>query len=333
MEKDRVTLNSAMRCDALMIPSTVVDRMIGDANEAQLKIYLYLLKMGSNEDVTISSIADYFNYTEADVQRALRFWDCESSSCTATKREPDAQGDNVVAFSTRPLSYTKQQLAEFARIPEVSQLLFVTEQYMGRPLKSDDISSILYMYDEMDFSAELIEYLLEYCISNNKKNFRAIGIVADEWKALGVATLADAKKITMQIPKIMPEVMAAFGLDDKKTPVDAQIAYVRKWTEIFGFGIDIIKEAAKRTVMTINKPDFRYANGILKGWYDNNVRSISDVLACDETYRQKKATSDIVVDKPSTGVKAKKADKKSKFHNFEEREYDYDALLKDALSN
>lgn len=338
-----VTLNGDLYCDALTVPKSAAMRMMDEANESQMKIYMYLLMQGQSGKVTVESIADYFNYSESDVKRALRFWnnspraerEAEVSMKIKVNSSSNDKGDNVVAFSVRP-TYSKAKMEEFASIPEISQLLFVAEQYIGKPLKSDDILSMLYMYDELGFSADLIEHLLEYCISNNKKTFRAMENTALEWKELNVASVEDAKKLTRQIPKEMPEVLSAFGLDSKKQLIDAEIVYVRKWTESFGFGLDIIKEACSRTVMTIGKADFRYANGILKGWHDANVKTIADVLTLDDEYRQKKV-SDQMMGKPAAGKSSKEKDTKpaqpGKFHNFSEREYDYASLMKDVISN
>lgn len=333
---DMITLKSDLCPSVLSIPKAAVDRMIDEANEAQLKIYLYLLRAG-NEEVTVSSVADYFNYTEADVKRALKFWNGKPKVAreeAVQKEETISQGGNVVAFTVRP-SYSKEKIAEFAQIPEVSQLLFVAEQYMARPLKADDIASMLFMYDEMDFSCELIEYLLEYCISNNKKSFRSIEAVAEEWKQAGINSLEEAKRFTRSVPKEMKAVFAAFGIDENHQPVDAEIAYVRKWTESFNYGMDIISQACERTVLAINKPNFKYANSIIKGWHEAGVKSISDILAEDERFRAKKAT-DLGATKEMAGRTTKKPEnknQKSKFSNFTERKYDYESLMKDILSN
>lgn len=345
---DTITLNSDLRCDALTIPGAVVDRMISQANEAQLKIYLYLLRAGNNEEVTISSIADYFNYTEADVKRALKFWNGNGKSKSekaekVTKSNRDTvndstensiDGGNVVAFSVRP-SYSKEKMAEFAKIPEVSQLLFVAEQYMARPLKSDDIHSMLYMYDKMGFSSDLIEYLLEYCISNNKKSFRSIEMVASDWREAGVKNLEDAKRLTRTVPDEMKAVFAAFGMEENHQPIDAEIAYVRKWTEIFGYGIDIISQACQRTVLAISKPSFKYANSILKGWHDEGVVTLADIVASDERFKAKKANDSAVLGNVTESAAKKNTAKakKNKFSNFSERKYDYESLMKDILSN
>ena len=354
---ESITLKSDLVCDSVVIPARALERMINEANEAQLKIYLYLLRAGKDEEVTVSSIADYFNYTEADVKRAIKFWNGRSRTVAKPSKTeeamPDAAADNevleradktgnekgnVVAFAVRP-SYTKEKIAEFAGIPEVSQLLFVAEQYMARPLKPDDIATMLYIYDQMGFSADTIEYLLEYCISNNKKSLRNIETVALEWQEAGVKNLEDARHLTRSVPKEMKAVYRAFGMNEDHQPVDAEIAYVRKWTESFHYGMDIIGQACQRTILAINKPNFKYANSILKGWHDEGVTTLGDIALSDEKFKAKKA-NDSFKEAPAKKTQGVKSDKKSetksaksKFSNFTERKYDYDSLMKDILSN
>ncbi len=62
--------------DSTVISNRFIDEYMKAANDAQLKIYLYLLRMMSASRATsISDIADLFNYTEKDVMRALKYWE------------------------------------------------------------------------------------------------------------------------------------------------------------------------------------------------------------------------------------------------------------------
>lgn len=62
--------------DATIVSNRFIDEYMAEANDAQLKIYLYLLRMmHSGRSVGISEIADAFNHTEKDVMRALKYWE------------------------------------------------------------------------------------------------------------------------------------------------------------------------------------------------------------------------------------------------------------------
>ena len=55
------------------VSNTFIDNYMADANDAQLKVYLYLLRaFQANQDTSISDMADLFNHTEKDIVRGLK---------------------------------------------------------------------------------------------------------------------------------------------------------------------------------------------------------------------------------------------------------------------
>lgn len=61
--------------DSTVVSNIFIDEYMRDANDAQLKVYFYLLRMMSARQATsVSDIADKFNHTEKDVLRALKYW-------------------------------------------------------------------------------------------------------------------------------------------------------------------------------------------------------------------------------------------------------------------
>ncbi|MED9902744.1 MAG: DnaD domain protein [Lachnospiraceae bacterium] len=62
--------------DSTIISNRFIDEYMKDANDAQIKVYLYLIRMMSaNLSTSVSEIADKFNHTEKDVIRALKYWE------------------------------------------------------------------------------------------------------------------------------------------------------------------------------------------------------------------------------------------------------------------
>ncbi len=59
-----------------IISNCFIDHYLAEANDAQIKVYLFLLRtLGSGQATSISAIADKFNHTEKDVSRALSYWE------------------------------------------------------------------------------------------------------------------------------------------------------------------------------------------------------------------------------------------------------------------
>lgn len=332
---DRVMLGKELLPSVVSIPTDVIDKHLRDANESQLKIYLYLLRNSSDGMMSVENMADYFNYSIQDVERALRFWGLRGSLVF------EGQEEKVVNFKKKP-SYTTAQLNDFAKREDIKELLFVTEQYVGMKrgggMNNDLISTILYMYDSLGFDKDLIINLFEYCVEHKKNKLYQIEAVANEWSEAGVKTLEDAVKLTAEVPKEAIDTLKAFGIaPSMRGPSDSEIKYVKKWTEEYGFSMDIIKVACDRTILRVHEPSFSYTNTILFGWYQAGVKTVSDIDRADKDYAAKKAAED---EKKAGSVKqitSKKSSKETektannKFHNFEQRKYDFSQLEKEAL--
>ena len=71
-------------------------------------------------------------------------------------------------------------------------------------------------------------------------------------------------------------------------PAASEIAYIRKWSEEYGFALEVILEACDRTMNAIHQPSFDYTDSILKRWKDKNVRQLKDIDAVDADYRKEK---------------------------------------------
>ncbi len=72
----KLTITNETGCDVTVISNIFIDTYMKDANDAQLKVYLYIFRMvQSHAAFSISDIADQFNHTEREVLRALKYWE------------------------------------------------------------------------------------------------------------------------------------------------------------------------------------------------------------------------------------------------------------------
>ncbi len=83
-----IQLHTDMPQDVTMVPNTFLDQYMARCNGEFLKIYLYLLRWSGTPgaNLSMSGIADFFNMTESDVDRALRFWAGEKLLCLTRDR-------------------------------------------------------------------------------------------------------------------------------------------------------------------------------------------------------------------------------------------------------
>lgn len=332
--------------NATVIPNTFFDYYLPRANGEFLKIYLYLLRWIPDPEhiLSLSHMADTFFMTEKDVARALNYWEKEGLLSFSRDSENDITAiilneimplpGHAAPVSAEPAAtdvssgvqnaqktYNIQQLQQFVGSSNGEQLIFIIQQYLGRPLSQTDLNTIYYFHDALGFSTDLIEYLFEYCVSNGHTHMRYIEKVALAWSSQHITTVDEARMQGEAHQRSCFAVLKAFGLGGRM-PTAGEVDFIRKWTRTYGFSLELILEACRRTMMAVHTPSFEYTDKILSNWKDQNAYTMTEVLALDKAHSQSKKAP---AAKPP--LKAPRASS-NKFHNFNQRSYDYAALEK-----
>lgn len=335
--------------DSTVISNRFIDEYMKDANDAQIKVYLYLLRMmNANKATSVSEIADKFNHTEKDVMRALKYWEktqllsldydsakklCgihlkEFPKSEVIPEEPSLAETTftapVVSIVTRQPeetfvkpSYSADDVRTFQKQDSSAQLIFIAESYIGRPLTAGDMKSILYFSECLHFSDDLIDYLIQYCVDRGKKDFKYIEAVAVNWAKSGINTPKQAEKFAAKYDKSVYTIMKELGKNS--VPTSKELEYINRWLKEYGFSSDIISEACERTVLATDSHRFEYAEGILSKWKQENVHQKSDIQRIDDLYQKRKQTK--------ASVSAS-----NRFNQFTQRDYDFEALEAKLLS-
>ena len=87
--------------------------------------------------------------------------------------------------------------------------------YFQKTLSVNDIEILIYIHDQLGFSTEMIEYLIEYCVSIDKLDVRYAEGIAKNWYKEGVKTLEDAKQASESGNPLYRAVFKALGIDRK----------------------------------------------------------------------------------------------------------------------
>ncbi len=344
--------------ESTVISNRFIDEFLAEANDAQIKVYLYLVRMMSaNLPTGVSDMADKFNYTEKDIMRALKYWEKKhlltlefneakaltgirflssiaqsheeqktlapivplklvSSEAPEEKAPSKKEEKEPEKPSYENISYSRDELKKFKENPETGQLLFIAEQYLKKPLSLTDIEILYFIHYELKFSCDLIDYLLQYCVERSQK-FSYIKKVAIAWAEANVLTPKQAKAyLKNNFDKPVYTILKSLGRSNTPTPTEADIA--TKWYKDYGFTLDIIDEACKRTVLAVDSHRLEYCDRILSSWKKSGVKNLSDISALDASYKKPKATT------PST---------KNTFNQMIHTDYDFDEIERSILSN
>lgn len=260
----------------------------------------------------------------------------ESISSDSIYEASDSEIDLSISTNTqaqfpRP-TYTSAQIDAMSSHEDIKWLLKIIPMYLDRTLKPTDVQLILYFYETLGFSTELITHLYDYCVSKNKKSLSYIEAVALAWAEEGIDTVEKAQQSTIKYNTNYNAVNKAFGLN--RSPGTAERKFIDKWVNTYHFNSDIIMEACSRALLNTAKPDFKYANTILEAWFEKGVKNIADIQKLDELYNNNPTNT---YNKTSTTTSSEKPiiNSSNKFSAFPQRTYskeDYSTLEQRLLN-
>ena len=144
--------------------------------------------------------------------------------------------------------YTLDEIKEFRKNPDISELFFIIETYLKHTLSSTDTNMVLYWLDELHFSTDLVEYLVEYCITKGHSSLRYMNKVALGWADAGIKTVDQAKDDAAAHSQIYYSVMKALGITGRNL-VDSEVSLINKWVGEYGFDIELVKAADRKSVV------------------------------------------------------------------------------------
>lgn len=370
---NEISIHTAPGQKMTCVSNTFIDDYMPAAGGEFVKIYLYLLRVLSDENGHFDPIAmaDKFHYTESDIKRALSYWEehhllqleCDGAGqiCGICMIEPQqlrpaitltkaampvtsipaasiAQSDakaaptasSVAPFSTgatgtegltpaiqpsaseRVHHYTPEELSHLSGQDDVQEILFIAQQYFGRMLNRFETDCLLSWYDMFHFSVEMIDYLIDYCITSNHNSIRYMNTIATSWVDEGITTVSDAKTHTKIHSQATYAIMKAFGISNRNL-TGSELNYITKWTREYKLPLNLITLACERTIKNTGRSNFDYTDKILATWHANGVTQADDVAALDAAH------ADSITKKASVQGAAKT---KNRFHNFEQRPAD-----------
>jgi len=325
-----------------LVSNTFIDEYLTKINEVQVKIYLYLLRcLGDSMPVDVPMIADKFNYSEKDILRALGYlaregllsvdYDNEMNivgicvndcrTCSAVEAVPSANAAAVQDNTTK--FYSADQISSFKSSPDIQQVIFVAQQLFVRTMNPKDLNTLLYVHEHLGFSAQLLEYLVEYCADCKKTSMAYLEKVAIAWAQDGITTVeaAKARKGASPYMKQGYSILKELGVSGRSL-TNSDLEYINKWFDEYHLSLDIILEGCRRTIVAISKPSMPYLDSILSKWHSAEVHTFEDIARLDENHKANNASIPKTSRQPAS---------RNKFCNFDESGTDYDALAQKLI--
>ncbi|MBP1547634.1 MAG: DnaD domain protein [Oscillospiraceae bacterium] len=263
-------------------------------NGKSVKVLLYFMKHRRAPECP-----DDIGVTAEDVEEAFSYWvnvgvlkRCEvqadtPKSAVAEKKEPVriiakppvSSAPSAHAQQAKPVSKPTKALlpTEIAeRIVESEEIRFLfssAEQSLGRVLTFDDQRTVLWIYDHLGMSADIIIMLIAYCCSVGRSSMAKIEKIAIDWHDKNISTHEQAENEILVMQKAFSfegKVQSRLRLPSKLT--ESQKKYISGWAAM-DLTVDMVELAYDKTVDNTGKVYFHYMDKILRTWFENGIKS------------------------------------------------------------
>jgi len=168
-------------------------------------------------------------------------------------------------------------------------------------------------FTKYNFDEQVMIALFEYCFSRSALHKKYVQTVAEAWGNNKIQTWNDLDLYYQKQEKLVKIKKTIAKKLGKATLTQYEEAYIEKWVIDFGYDLNIIEIALKRTTFKAN-PTFEYFNNIITDWHDRNLKTANEILAfIEQRNKQKKDT--------------KQLEKQVAKASFDQRQYDNLAFL------
>lgn len=195
---------------------------------------------------------------------------------------PPAQASEKPVIKPQKALLPTEIAERIAASEEIEFLFKSAEQSLGRVLTFDDQRTILWFYDHLGMSADIIIMLIAYCCSVGRSNMAKIEKIALDWHEKNITTHEQAENEILAMQKAFSfegKVQSRLKLQSKLTA--SQKKYIGDWANM-DVTLDMVELAYDKTVDGIGKPSFNYMDKILRKWHENGITNADDAAAFDE---------------------------------------------------
>ena len=264
-----------------IIPDIFFSEHLSELPGDYLKIYLYMIFLSKyGKDIKLTDLSKKLNIPLKAINDGMKFLE---EHHLITKKTTgyiiiDLQEATLHNLYTPNLTMSKEKIEQTSKnkskaIEHINNTYF--QGIMGPSWYNDiDIWFRKYCFDEQVMIA-----LFDYCYKRSALHRNYVQTVAEAWASNKVKTWNDLDTYYQQqesLNKIKKSIAKKLGKYNGLTQYEE--AYIENWILNFGYDMNIIEIALKRTTFKQN-PTFEYINNIITDWHDRNLKTPSEITA------------------------------------------------------
>ena len=295
------------------IPDVFFTEYLSEANSEYIKVYLCMLFLTKfDKDIKLNDLSKRLNIPFNAIQSALVYWEEKG---VLTKK-----ANGYILNDLQEIELNKLYSPNLTISPETIEK---NEKNKTRARAIESINSNCFQgimspawYSDIDlwfkkygFDEQVMISLFEYCFHNSKLNRNYVQAVADAWNKSNIKTYEDLEVYYQRKEKInLIKKEIAKKLRRYNPFTEFEEGYIEKWIIDYGYNMDVINIALKKTTAKAN-PTFDYFDKLITDWHERKLKTSTDVT----NFMQEMKTKNKNI---------KDLQKKTNYNNYEQRNYD-----------
>ena len=296
-----------------LIPDIFFSEYLSEASGDFIKVYLYMLFLSKyDKDIKINDLSKKLVLPVKTIQDAVKYWE---DKCLITKKNTGYVVNSIQEIELHKLYKPKtalsaEQLQKSAENQKRAKAIdFINNKYFSGLMPTTWYPEIELWFKKYGFDEEVMIALFGYCFDMSALHKNYVQAVAEAWNKNNIKNFNDLdlyyeKQEKLKI--IAKTISKKLGLSRSLTQYE--YAYIEKWVIDYGYSLDIIEIALKKTTSKAN-PNFDYLDKLLSDWHDRGFKTANDIQTFLSDMKEKNKN-------------VKQLEKTTGYNKYEQRTYD-----------
>ena len=294
------------------IPDVFFTEYISQMNGDCLKVYLYMIFLAKyNKEIKLNDLSKKLELPLKTIQDSIKFLEEEN---IITKKNTGYILCNLQEIELHKL-YSPKVTSSPEEIQKIAQNKYrakaienINNEFFQGIMSPSWYSDIDLWFKKYSFDEEVMIALFRYCFNRSALHRNYIQAVAESWFKNNIKTFNDLDKYYEKQEKLntlQKTISKKLGISRNLSQYEE--SYIEKWNIDYGYNLDIIEIALKKTTSKAN-PNFDYLDKLLTDWHDRNFKTTNDVQTFLAQMKEK-----------NKNIKA--LEKNTGYSNYEQRNY------------
>ena len=246
-----------------------------------IKVYLYMLFLSKyNKEIKINDLSKTLSLDFPEVQDAIKYW--EEKGILIKKTDgyilADIQEIELLKLYTPKVTSSPEDALKNSQSQSRARVIeSINAQFFSGVMSPSWYNDIDLWFNKYGFDEQVMLALFNYAYDKRALHRNYIQATADAWSKNNIKTFNELDSYFEKQEKrlgINTEIAKKLNLRRSLTSYEEED--IVKWTENYGYPLDIIEIALKKASSN-NKVRFDYIDTLLTDWHSKDLHSVEEI--------------------------------------------------------